>query len=276
MSHRYDVAYDIPCIRHRRSCLRHPMRFPMLSRACQGLFKCDPLRLKSGPDPVQMRPCSNPMRPLLRVVSYVCLSSLPSKSGCSGLLIHTRSRGHRFRPPLPPLHGGLFVGLLPGSSTTVVLRRCGIPLHKLTLEKRSEIRVRHKIQVLENGVGVCLGKACSAGIAGSDGVRRSHEHAGNVGDQVLGNLWHRWECRTNRSQRRRNRVVHGIGQVSHVGSVAVEFPLQNFRHFCDSVRRFILPGFVVLLLTRWRVACTKLLPWPIGNGDPDDDVPLGI
>ena len=37
------------------------------------------------------------------------------------------------------------------------------------------------------------------------------------------------------------------------------------------VSRFILPGFVVLLLTRWRVACTKLLPGPIGNGDPDDD-----
>ena len=28
-----------------------------------------PLRLKSGPDPVQMRPCSNPMRSLL--IPYV-------------------------------------------------------------------------------------------------------------------------------------------------------------------------------------------------------------
>ena len=32
-----------------------------------------PLRLKSGPDPVQMRPGSNPMRSLL--IPYVCLSS---------------------------------------------------------------------------------------------------------------------------------------------------------------------------------------------------------
>ena len=65
-----------------------------------------PLRLKSCPDPVQMRPCSNPMRPLF--VPYVCLSSLASKSGCSGLLVHTRRRGHRFRPPpSPPARGAV-------------------------------------------------------------------------------------------------------------------------------------------------------------------------
>ena len=46
---------------------------------------------------------------------------------------------------------------------------------------------------------------------------------------------------------------------------AAEFP----RLFVDSVCRFTLRVFVALLLTRWRVACTKLLP--IGNGDPDDD-----
>ena len=99
-------------------------------------------------------------------------------------------------PSLPGLPGGLFGGLLSGRSTTVVLRRGSIPLHKLTLEKRGEFRVGHKIQ----------------------GRRVPHEHVGNVGDQVLGNLWHRWECRTNRSQRRRNRVLHGIGQVHHVST----------------------------------------------------------
>ena len=40
------------------------------------------------------------------------------------------------------------------------------------------------------------------------------------------------------------------------------------------LEEFQLPRFVALLLTRWRVACTKLLP--IGNGDPDDDVRLGF
>ena len=36
----------------------------------------------------------------------------------------------------------------------VVLRRGGIPLHKLTLEIRSKLRVGHKVQVLEDGFGV--------------------------------------------------------------------------------------------------------------------------
>ena len=56
-----------------------------------------PQRLKSGPDPIQMRPDSpNPMRPLPDI-PHVCLSSLASKSGCSGLLIHTMCPGRRFR-----------------------------------------------------------------------------------------------------------------------------------------------------------------------------------
>ena len=42
--------------------------------------------LKRGPYPVEMHPFSNQMQPLL--VPYVCLSTLASKSGCSGLLIH--------------------------------------------------------------------------------------------------------------------------------------------------------------------------------------------
>ena len=119
----------------------------MTSYAISYAFSCLPgpdshaaplrLRVKSGPDPVQMRPCSNQMLPLL--VPYVCLSSLASKSGCSGLLIHTRRRGHRFLPPLPPCPWGLFIVLLSWSSTTVVLRRCCTPLHKLMLEKRGEL-----------------------------------------------------------------------------------------------------------------------------------------
>ena len=71
----------------------------------------------------------------------------------------------------------------------VVLRRSGIPLHKLTLEIRRKLRVGHKVQVLEDGFGVCIGKACGAGIAVSDAVRGSHEQAGHVGDQVLGEIF---------------------------------------------------------------------------------------
>ena len=75
------------------------------------MYNVAPLRLKSGPDPVQMRPSSNPMRQLF--VLYVCLSSLASKSGCSGLLIHTRLRGHRFRSPLSPPPRGLHKSIAP-------------------------------------------------------------------------------------------------------------------------------------------------------------------
>ena len=56
--------------------------------------------------------------------------------------------------------------------------------------------------------------------------------------------------------------------------LAVDFRRRISPTFCDSVCRFTLPTFVALLLTRWRVACTKLLP--IGNGDPDDDVPAWV
>ena len=42
--------------------------------------------------------------------------------------------------------------------------------------------------------------------------------------------------------------------------LAVDFRRRISATFCDSVRRFTLPVFVALLLTRWRVACTKLLP----------------
>ena len=88
----HTISYDILC---NFLCFHVPARAG--SNAA-------PLRLKSGPDPVQMRPSSNPMLSLL--IPYVCLSSLASKSGCSGLLIHTRRRGSRFRPPPPPLPGG--------------------------------------------------------------------------------------------------------------------------------------------------------------------------
>ena len=149
---------------------------------------------QNPPDPVQMRPSSNQMQSLL--VPYGYLSPLALESGCSGLLIHRRRRGHRSPPlPLVPL-SRLFVCLLSGRSTTVVLRRCGIPLHKLTLEKRGEIRVGHKMQVLENCVGVCLGKAIGASPA-----PMAYGASGNKGDKVLGNLWHRWECRINRACR---------------------------------------------------------------------------
>ena len=51
----------------------------------------------------------------------------------------------------------------------------------------TSLRLRNAVKVLENGVGVtvCLGKADGAGIAGSDGVWHSHEHAGNVATKFL-------------------------------------------------------------------------------------------
>ena len=173
------------------------------------------MRPREGPDPVLLRPGSNQMRPLL--VPYVCLSSLASESGCSGLLIHTGPRGcspvpHPPLLPLPP------VGLVSGRRTIVVLRRGGIPLHKLTLEVNSASDARFRY--LRTASAFAL--ACCAGISVSNAVLGSHEQACHVGNQVLGNLWHRWECRTNRSQRRRTRVVRRIGQVRHVGSAAVE------------------------------------------------------
>ena len=64
----------------------------MFPRACPGRFK-------SGPYSVQMHPCSNQMQLLL--VPYVCLSSLVSKNGCSGLLVHFRHLRHSARTPLP-------------------------------------------------------------------------------------------------------------------------------------------------------------------------------
>ena len=53
--------------------------------------------------------------------------------------------------------------------------------------------------------------------------------------------------------------------------LAVDFRRRISATFCDSVRRFTLRVFVALLLTRWHVACTKLLPIGNGPGDPDDD-----
>ena len=102
ISQSYDFAYDAPCIRRNRSCLRYPMRFHMLPRACPGQFKCSPeCPVTAKKIWFRSLPCSNQMQLLL--VPYVFLSSLASKSGCSGLIIHVRHRGHRFRiPPSPP------------------------------------------------------------------------------------------------------------------------------------------------------------------------------
>ena len=135
------------------------------------LFRCAPVRIKCGR-------CSS------RTSSNVCLSSLASKSGCSGLLIHNRHHCHRFRtahappaatPPRGPLHQPPLrqVGLL----------LCSIPLDKLTLELRCVLSVGHKLQVLENYVSMCLSKACCTGIAGPCSVRGNHDQASKVGDQ---------------------------------------------------------------------------------------------
>ena len=60
----------------------------------------------------------------------------------------------------------------------VVLRCCGIPLHKHTLEIRSKLCVRHKVRVLEEGV--CIG--LRRGYRCFNAVRGSHEQAGHVGE----------------------------------------------------------------------------------------------
>ena len=132
--HSYD-SYDIPCIRtsyaisYAFSCLPGPVQMW-------------PLRLKSGSDPVQMRACSNLMRPLL--IPYVCLSSLASKSGCSGLLIQTRRRGSRFRfPPSSPPRGPY--GSVAPPEGTVLLP----PLPPLVIKRWRE-------------TGGCAGRAAAA------------------------------------------------------------------------------------------------------------------
>ena len=114
---------------------------------------------------------------------------------------------------------------------TVRLRRGGIPLHKLTLEKVIVGSVSRRLQDLENDVSVHLTQASGAGIGGPADVRGphgvgitawstrmgggwcneitgNHNQAGKVGDQVPGNLWHRAECKAGPSQRRRTRWVH--------------------------------------------------------------------
>ena len=155
------------------------MRFHMLPCACLGRFKC-------GPDPIQMRPCSNQMRPLL--VPYVCLSSSASKSGFSGLLIHIRHHCHRFRPPtpLPQPRGSLRRPPLRQEHDGRTSARRHTTPQAYAGETRCTVRVlrvEQKPQVLENEVGVCLSKACSEGIAGPGGVRGNHDQAGKVGDR---------------------------------------------------------------------------------------------
>ena len=108
------------------------MRFHMLPRACPGRFKCRSGTAQKRPDPVQMRPGSNQMRPLL--VPYVCLSF--GLEGCIGLLVHISIAATGSAPPaLPSPASGAYSSAssldLPGRSTTVGLRRGGIPLHKL-------------------------------------------------------------------------------------------------------------------------------------------------
>ena len=183
ISQSYDFAYYIPnsqCILHGRSCLLYPMRFHMPPCACPGQFKCDPGTTRSCSDAPQFESNSTAARPV-RLSVFFCLeiglqwftnpfqASLPPVSHPA--------------PPFPRL-GGFFVGLLSSRSTTVGLwpGRGGIPLHKLTLKIRSDLRVGHKLQVLENDVCVCLSKACCAGIAGPGGVRGNHDQAGEVGD----------------------------------------------------------------------------------------------
>ena len=149
----------------------------MLPRACQGLFECGPATAQKQPRSASDAPQFESNAAAARLVRLSVFFGLGI-----GLLIHTGPRGRRSRTPpgLPP------VGLVYGRSTMVVLRRGCIPLHKLTLEIRSKLHVRHKVQVLEvqveNGFGcIMIGKACGSGIAVSCAGRGSH----HVGDHAV-------------------------------------------------------------------------------------------
>ena len=159
------------------------------------------------------------MQPLL--VPYVCLSSLASESSCSGLLIHTGPRGCSPVPQPPPSSPSPPSALSLGGERWSFFGAAAY--HYTSLRLRYAVNSASDARFMELRTASAFASACGEGIAVSDAVRGSHEQAGHVGDQVLGNLWHRWECRTNCSQRRRTSVVHRIGQIRHVGNVAVEF-----------------------------------------------------
>ena len=100
----------------------------MLSRACPGWFK-------RGPATAQKRPQSGSDAPLFE--SNAAAARPVRLSVFSGLEIGLHWFTNPFKasrppvpPPPPPLPGGLFVGLLYRSSTTVILWHCCIPLHK--------------------------------------------------------------------------------------------------------------------------------------------------
>ena len=71
---------------------------------------------------------------------------------------------------------------------TIRFRRCSTPLHKLSLEKVDVGLVCRQLQDLENDVGACLTEASGAGIGGPADLLGYHNQAGEVGDQVPGNL----------------------------------------------------------------------------------------
>ena len=183
------------------------------SKAAPILFKCTPVRIKCSCCSSPLSVCPLWLRNQVAVVystshtwpappspSSPASETSPSLSSCAG----TSCAGASC----------VMLGASWGWSMTVRLRRGGIPLHKLTLEKVGVRRVGRQLQDLENDVGVHLTKTCCAGIVGPADVRGNPNQARKVGDQVPGNLWHRGQSTNSR--------VHGTGQVRHVVTVAVK------------------------------------------------------
>ena len=184
------------------------------------------------PEPVQKRPRSCSNVPLFEsnaaAARPLCLSALFGFEIRLQWFIVPLTLGQHPSSPAPETSPSLsscagtscagascvMLGASWGWSMTVRLRRGGIPLHKLTLEKVGVRRVGRQLQDLENDVGVHLTKTCCAGIVGPADVRGNPNQARKVGDQVPGNLWHRGQSTNSR--------VHGTGQVRHVVTVAVK------------------------------------------------------
>ena len=153
-----------------------------------------PGRFKCGPGQVQMLPGLNQMLALglliMASATSVCLSSLTSKSGCSGSLVHIRHCPHSACPPARisltrlPIPIDLFATLL-RLLMPVLLRRGLIPTHKLTLEEIGVGLVCRQLQDLEDDVGMTLTKACCTWISGPSKVRGNNNQPGKVGNQVL-------------------------------------------------------------------------------------------
>ena len=148
-SYTYDFIYDFMCI---WNCIVGMISYMIFyasmllpgsnAPAACGLFKCNQVR-------IELSPCSSP--------KSVSLSTVASKSGCSGLLVHIRNSAQWARTPLLsfPIFVDLFATLLLARIMPVRLWHRVIPHHKLTLGELGVVRVGRQLQDCENDVIFC-------------------------------------------------------------------------------------------------------------------------